>query len=90
MGLLIVAGLGVLGATFVQRLHSAGRADSTDAVSGFGRVDLTLPAGATIAEMAVEGDRLVVRLEGAAGPRILILDLATGRQLGELHFRPAP
>jgi uncharacterized membrane protein len=100
MGVLIIGGMGVIGVTMVRRITSASTdtvettATTATTVAGFGpsfgQVELAVPAGARLVEMDVDGDRLVLHLETADGPRILVIDLTTGKTVGAIDLAPAP
>jgi hypothetical protein len=96
MGVLIIGGMGVIGVTMVRRITSASTdtvettATTEMTVAGFGQVELAVPAGARLVEMDVDGDRLVLHLETADGPRILVIDLTTGKTVGAIDLAPAP
>jgi hypothetical protein len=57
--------------------------------SAFGDLRLPVPAGCSIADMAVEGQRLFVRTgpEGACA-RIFVLDASNGALLGTVGATP--
>lgn len=58
---------------------------AVDRLPAFGELTARLPPGYAPVEMTAEGDRLMVRLEAAGrDPRILVLDLRTGRTLGSI------
>ncbi|MGE0724405.1 MAG: DUF6476 family protein [Alphaproteobacteria bacterium] len=80
MGILIVAGIAVIGFTIANRLATppAGAPD-------FGERALGLPAGTTILSATPGDGRLIllVRLPDGAN-RVVIVDPATGRRLGTL------
>lgn len=88
MGALIAVGLGVVVVTIASRIDGG---DDDAALSGaFGRVTVTLPAGALIVETVAEGGRLLVRVaRDGAPPRIVVIDLASGRKLGEIELPAA-
>ncbi len=97
LGVVIVAGIAVIGVTIYQRAmapaDSPGPGSTEPAVRtglgpGFGKVALDLPAGSRIVEMMAEDDRLILRLRLADGGRqILILDMATGKRIGTFELR---
>lgn len=67
---------------------------ATNPVSGsvpFGDVTVRLPAGCTIEDMRPDGGRLFVRV-GPAGActQIVVVDLASGKVLGNVKFWNAP
>jgi len=90
MGVMLVAGLAVVIVTIFNRATQ--RQASVPAVSGsFGHTAVTLPAGARVVEMREAGGRLVLRLQRADGSdMLLILDLATGTEIGSIDLKPGP
>jgi hypothetical protein len=70
MGLLIVAGVGVIIVTITTRLS----APQTTAAA-----PLDEPAGTRIAQIAASGDRLTMLLQGGGPDRVVVLDLRTGK-----------
>jgi hypothetical protein len=79
MGVLIVLGVGglIYGLAMRVELPRAGAADGT----------IALPAGARVLDMAAAGDRLVLRVAlPDASERLLVVDLAHGRQIGTLEL----
>lgn len=92
MTLLLVAGLGLVGYGVLNRApHAkAGHSDvATVPASDFGEVTVPLPAGARIEQMAVAGDRVVLRLVGGGPERLVVLDPAGGRVAGGFVLVPA-
>jgi len=94
LGILILIGAGIVGITIYKRasgkievaLESAPAAKQT-----FGNRTVALPQGAHLDDVAAADGRLILRLRLADGtPRLLILDLETGAELGRLDFAPAP
>ncbi len=75
MGLLIVAGVAVLGITVVNRIAARSEVASTPPE----QIALSLPEGTRIVETALANDRLALRVETAHGAEILIVDLSTGK-----------
>ncbi|HVC53253.1 MAG TPA: DUF6476 family protein [Stellaceae bacterium] len=87
MGVLIVGGIGLLGALV------AGRMAKGPATAGapFAAPPLTLPAGARIAAMSTGTDRVVLDLALADGSHeLVVIDLANGRRLGVIPLRSGP
>ena len=101
LGVMIVAGIAVIGVTIYHRATNPVNSPvppsakpSTEPVvrtgpgPGFGKVALDLPPGSRIVETTAEGDRLILRLRLADGGwQILILDMATGKRLGTFELR---
>jgi len=94
MGVLIVAGLGLLGYGLMTTKNGAkpraatSAALSTVAVEDFGAVTVPVPAGARVEQTLVAGERVVLRLGGAGGERILVLDPAAGTVAGSFVLVP--
>ena len=61
------------------------------ALAGFETARIPLPSGARIASVSASGERAILHLVDSAGlERLLIVDLATGRQLGLVELAPTP
>lgn len=84
MGLMILAGLTLLGAIMASRV--AHRPPATPASApAFSAAPIDLPAGARVATIKVGTDRLVVDIVFADGNhQLLVIDLLTGRRLGTI------
>lgn len=79
MGVLIVLGVGAIVYGIATRL------DLSKAAAFDGRVEL--PQGSRILDMTASGDRLVLRVAVPdGGERLIVVDLARGRQLGVLDL----
>lgn len=87
MGLLIVGGLTLVVFTIAQR---AG--DTESAGEGFGTLDLNLAESCRIADSALDGERLVLHLDGPAKDGcagVVVVDVGAGRVLGRVVPGPA-
>ena len=86
MGVLIIAGLGVI------VIALAGRMSDGDAGgAGFGTVALDLPKGAEVATAQADGNRLVLTVRLPDGhKRIIVLDLKTGAVVGTVNVTGGP
>jgi len=75
MGVLIVAGVAVLGVTIVRRLSvpAAGQAAVLDE-----------PAGTRMAGVSGAGDRVALLLQGGGPDRVVLLDPRSGRVVGRV------
>jgi hypothetical protein len=92
MGLLIVIGLGLVGyGLFVKGSGVHGEAshrpvslpgEPAPAGQGYFSVELPVSAGSHLEQMTASGDKLLLRLSGADGERILVLDANTGHLAG--------
>ncbi|NFV80296.1 hypothetical protein [Magnetospirillum aberrantis] len=90
MGVLLVAGLAVLGWGLSNTAGKVGKprpAATVSDASDFGAVVVPVPAGSRIEQTLVAGERVVVRLSGG-GDRLLVLDPATGRVAGSFVLTP--
>ena len=93
MGVLLVGGFAfVLAAIVYQASHPAQDAGGTAAPSVPGQgalsIDLSVPAGAAVTAMSLDGNRLAVHLNGAAGPEIAVIDLASGKVVAHVRLKP--
>lgn len=86
MGVLILAGLGVI------VIALAGRMSEGDAGhAGFGTVALDLPKGAEVATAQADGNRLVLTVGLPDGhKRVIVLDLKTGAVVGTVNVTGGP
>jgi len=93
LGVMIVAGIAVVGVTIYHRTTNPVNSPVPGSAEpgfgpGFGKVALELPPGSRIVEMTAEDDRLILRVGLADGGRqIIILDMATGKRLGTFELR---
>jgi hypothetical protein len=97
MGLLILAGLGLLVYGMVNQVSEVagpGGPVAPDAPGGFDEVEISLPSGCSVVETRVDGDRLIVRTDGpdsnASCRKIIIIDLESGEVLGRVQFKLGP
>ncbi len=79
MGVLIVAGVGVVALTIMHRMGSS----AAHAVAG-GVLDE--PTGTHILNVTAYGDRLAIVLQGGGADRIVLFDPTTGRSLGRVSL----
>lgn len=90
MGVMIVMGLvAVIGRIIYLMARPSGQA----AVAGGAiRADVTaaLPAGAQVRNLSLQGDRIAIHYESAAGSGIAVVDLASGRTLSRIQVVPEP
>ncbi len=91
MGLLILAGLGLLVYGVVSQVSETA---GPGAPGGFDESVVPLPIGCSVVETRVDGDRLVVRTDGPLGyeqcQKIIIIDLQSGEVLGRIQFKLGP
>jgi hypothetical protein len=84
MGVMILAGTGVLIAVIAHRVTS--HASDGTAISSGPPVSLVLdePAGTRIAGIAAAGDRLAVQLQGGGADRVVLVDPRSGAVAGRI------
>ncbi len=90
LGVLIIAGLGLLAYGFYHKAHDPGwrmfapAGKATRPAAAFGSVGLDLPAECAIYDVAPDGDRLYLTIGPEDGPcaRVVVFDVAAGRVLG--------
>ncbi len=100
MGLLILAGLGLLVYGVVGQVSelaapgAPGAPRGPSAPGGFDAASVTLPAGCVLAEAHLEAGRLVLRAGGPASrpdcQQVILLDPASGAELGRITIAPQP
>lgn len=94
MGILLVAGLGLLGYGLMNVKNGskprvpAPAASTSAPAAEFGALAVPVPAGSRVEQTLVVGDRLVLRLAGGGGERLLVLDPAEGRVAGSFVLTP--
>ena len=90
MGILLVGGFGLVMATIVYQASKLGdkKVSAPAAAPETAPAALSLPPGATVSSMALDGDRLALHLSTAAGPEIVVVDLATGRIVSRIKLKP--
>ncbi len=83
MGVLILAGMTVVGVTIFNRMGHGG--------GGFASMALTLPKGCHVIGMLNAGDRLALRLGDSPECQvILFVDPRSGQQVGSLALQSQP
>jgi hypothetical protein len=91
MGIMIVVGTIVLIAGIIWKASQL-PATTPTASGGFEALEIAVPAGATVASVAIDGDRMALTLDGAAGVgapgEIVIVDLRRGEVVGRIRLRP--
>lgn len=63
---------------------------SATAEHGFFTVDVPVPEGARLEQVGEAGGRLVLRLSGGEGDRLVLIDPASGRVTGTVTLVPRP
>lgn len=91
MGIMMVVGIFVVFARIVYLANQRGAQGTTVAASSTRlapQAQLALPAGASIRQVSLSGDRLAVHYDSPSGSAIAVLDLATGSLLSRVQVVP--
>jgi hypothetical protein len=84
MGILIVAGVAVLGLTLVNRMSAYGGGNASPGMGVVGAVMLDEPEGTRIAGVSMAPERLAVRLQGGGPDRVVVVDTRGGHVVGRV------
>jgi hypothetical protein len=89
MGLLLVGGFALVLAAIVYQASRVGQ-DGAVAAAPPGGVagELGIPKDASIMALSLDGDRLALHLNSAAGAEIAVIDLRTGQMLARIKLKP--
>ena len=89
MGILLVGGFAFVLAAIVYQASKGGQESRAPAaVLGGAEAELAIPKDATITSMSLDGGRLALHLNSAAGPEIVVLDLASGKVISRIRLKP--
>jgi hypothetical protein len=88
MGFLIVAGLIALIGRIIYIVARPSTQIAAQSASIAPEVRASLPAGAVVRTIALQGDRLAIHYEEPAGSGIAIVDLSTGRMSSRVVLVP--
>lgn len=89
MGVVLVAGFGVVVATLIHRASSPSVSERSLSRSGqFGINDVQITKGDVVRSVSLNEDRMSVLMAGAEGEEIIILNVKTGLELGRFRLRP--
>ncbi|MFD0986562.1 hypothetical protein [Methyloligella solikamskensis] len=99
MGVLLVAGFLLIIATIAFQATQMGvEEDTTPAIEQASppageqktrkAFDVTIPDGAEVVDMTVDGNRLVLHLKIAEGGDVLVIDLTDGKVISRIGLRP--
>ncbi|EME69633.1 hypothetical protein H261_12436 [Paramagnetospirillum caucaseum] len=96
LGVLLLAGLGLLGYGLYSKAPVKGTPSATSgamataSAAEFGQLAVPVPAGSRVEQMVVAGERVVLRLSGGGSERILVLDPGQGKVAGGFVLTPEP
>ncbi len=84
MGVMILAGTGVLVAVIVHRVVTPASVGEPVASAGALALALDEPPGTRIAGITAVGDRLAMQLQGGGGDRVVLIDPHSGVVAGRI------
>jgi hypothetical protein len=89
MGLLLVGGFAFVLAVIVYQASRVGQdgAAAGPAVNGL-ETELPIAKDATVGALSLDGDRLAIHLNSAAGPEIAVIDLKTRKVVARIRLNP--
>lgn len=92
MGILLVGGFAFVLAAIVYQASHPAQVAKVSAGAGLNEgapsIDLPVPRDASLAGVALDGNRLAVQLNGGAGPEIVVIDLGTGKIVAQVRLKP--
>ncbi len=91
MGVLIFAGMGLLVYGLMTKVDGEKSDSPAPSTTPFGMVEHSLPPGAKIDGISIDGGRAIVDVRTPDGvAELRIFDLATGAQTGTIKLKAAP
>jgi hypothetical protein len=91
MGLLLVGGFAFVLAAIVYQASGGGQDRAVGAGAGAlngVESELPIPKDATVTSLALDGDRLALHLNSAAGPEVVVVDLKSGKVVARIRLKP--
>ncbi|MBC8012919.1 MAG: hypothetical protein H7X74_02360 [Methyloceanibacter sp.] len=89
MGILLVGGFAFVLAAIVYQASKGGQGAAMGGAGVTGvEADLPIPKDATVTSLSLDGDRLALHLNSAAGPEIAVIDLKSGRVVARIRLKP--
>jgi hypothetical protein len=91
MGLLIVIGLGLVGYALTRKaprpgaVATPGTVESSVPASVFA-IQYPVPKGMRLEQVSVSGDRIILRLSGPEGDKLVLLNSHTGELAGTINL----
>lgn len=99
MAVLIVIGLGLLGWGMSRTVHKVGAGNQTVSAlptppasqapvagGGYFSADISMPAGSHLEQLSTTDNRVILRLSGPDGERLLVLDPLNGHVTGTVNL----
>ena len=89
MGVLLVGGFAFVLAAIVYQAAKAGQGKAVPAATLDGVVaEFPIGKDASVTALALDGDRLAIHLNSAAGAEIAVVDLRTGKIVARVRLKP--
>lgn len=89
MGILLVGGFAFVLAAIVYQASKGGQsAVGVGAPPAGIEAELAIPKDATVTALSLDGDRLALHLNSAAGFEIVVVDLRTGKLIARIRLAP--
>jgi hypothetical protein len=88
MGILLVGGFVFVMAAIVYQASKLGQGAAVGAAASGLDAELAIPSGATVGALSLDGDRLALHVQSAAGPEIVVIDLKTGKVAVRIRLKP--
>ena len=90
MAVLIAIGILAVVARIIQLANRSPRVATTASPITVEQTRAFLPAGASVRQLSLSGDRLAIGFEGPAGAGAIVVDVAVGRILTRIDLAPEP
>lgn len=89
MGVLLVAGFGLVVTTIVHRVSNPKAEVRVIGPGGqFGTTDVAIEKGDVVRSVNLNEDRMAIHVAGAQGEEIVIVNVKSGQELGRFRLRP--
>ena len=89
MGLLLVGGFAFVLAAIVYQASRGGQDGGVSAaLPSSVEAELSIAKDASVTALSLDGDRLALHLNSAAGPEIAVVDLRTGKIVARIKLKP--
>ena len=88
MGILLVGGFAFVLAAIVYQASKGGQGSAAGAGVAGVEAELPIPKDATVTSLSLDGDRLALHLNSAAGPEIAVIDLKSGKVVARIRLKP--
>ncbi|MBT5157262.1 MAG: hypothetical protein HOK33_01095 [Rhodobiaceae bacterium] len=85
LGVLMVGGAAVVIGTVIKRVSNP---EAVPSKPGFGETEISIPADSQVIGVDNGDTRIIVKLQDAEGPLLLLLDPRKGEEKGRIRLRP--